>query len=119
MKMENENIYMQLKELAMKVCCSPNMEGREKLKRFLNVAHEYTGIRMNWNFMTYDEKEENDRHRTLIHNEALKLIKDFVLYELDREEVSEDFVREFYKLDRKTLGDYANLLVSEFAVNMR
>ena len=83
-------------------------------KNLLLKAYDYTGWRVKWNFFTTEEQMENDSTRTSCHNAYMDYLNMFL-----RNEAKYGDVPDISELDRKTIGDIGNRLVSEMAIYQR
>lgn len=113
------DVYSEFRKMALASRISADISEKQMVKDMLEIAYEYTGSRMMWNFLSIEEKAEQDRQRTLRHDRVLRSFKDYVMYKFDKDEAAEEFVKAFFELERKELGDFANRLVCDFALEMR
>ena len=87
----------------------------ELTEAFYKAAFEYTKDRVQWNFYTIEEKQENDSSRTHKHNSFMDNYNILLRY-LER---TMDVSKLRIEGERKVLGDFANYVVYKLAVKQR
>lgn len=85
------------------------------IPEFYQKAIEYTKYRVDWNFYSREEKQENDKYRTSKHNSFMDSYNILVRYLGKTMDVSIFNIGE----DRKVYGDLANYVVYQLALKQR
>lgn len=82
---------------------------------FYQYAIAYTDYRVKWNFYTREERQDNDRYRTIKHDRFMAAYSKVTNYLGKLIDVS------YFELgtDRKVYGDFANYVVYKLAVKQR
>ena len=113
-----ENTYYstatQICELLTKALAG-NEDEKELAADLLNSAIKYTSIRCTWNLYSMDEKNDQDKYRTSVHNRTIDAINIFLRYE----STLGASVPNLTDLDRKSYGDIANMIVALMAMEQR
>ena len=112
--MNTSEIMDKIKALIVSAIKSAQEDRVYLAKNLLLKAYDYTGWRVKWNYFTPDERIENDSARTSCHNAYMDYLNMFL-----RNEAKYGEVPDISGLDRKTIGDIGNMLVSEMAIYQR
>lgn len=98
------HILMEAKE-------SQDADEKEFFADMMKMALKYTTTRFNWNLMTIEEKDADDKSRSIIHNRFMDTMNILMRY---RQSMEKSYI-DFSDLERKTYGDMANEIVCYFA----
>ena len=90
---------------------SRDSDEMEFFKDMMQMALKYTSARFSWNLMTPEEKDENDKSRSITHNRFMDTMNILMRY---RKSIDKEYI-DFSDLDRKSFGDIANEIVCYFA----
>ena len=112
--MNTSEIADKIKSLVISAIKSEQEDRVYLAKNLLLKAYDYTGWRVKWNFFTTGEQIESDSSRTSCHNAYMDYLNMFL-----RNEAKYGDVPDISGLDRKTIGDIGNELVSKMAIYQR
>ena len=98
-------------DILMDAKASLDEDEKELFTDMMKMALKYTTARFNWNLMTLEEKDADDKSRSMTHNRFMDTMKILMRY---RKSLDKTYM-DFSELDRKAYGDIANEIVCYFA----
>lgn len=90
---------------------SQDADEKEFFADMMKMALKYTTVRFNWNLMTAEEKDADDKSRSIIHNRFMDTMNILMRF---RKSLDKTYI-DLSDLDRKDYGDIANEIVCYFA----
>lgn len=89
--------------------------GRELAEDLAKAAVRYANYRMDWNFLSIEERAEQDKYRTSSHNRFIDALNIFLRYERQHQEDVPDIEGR----GRKEVGDIACYLAYRLSLETR